>query len=388
MPLPQQRQLYSCSFKLFYILLNPKTRSTIRMDPPTTTELGLMAIILMVFLFPFISKRISGNLELFLLAMGVLAVTIAGRWSLDLLAASVTDPISKGIVPAVLIAGLIFFYGKSHLDRWVAWLLSRYPLKAVIFLAVVLLGLVCSITTAIIASLLLVELVATIPMDHGTRIKVVVAGCFSISMGMVLTPVAEPLALVAVTLLQSPPYYAGFFFLFNNLAFYIIPGCLAMGVLASMFIKKACDPGTAECALKGESIEDVLKRAGRIYLFVMALLLLGNGLDVMIDHYLVQVPPQILYWINMLSAILDNATLTASEITPKMSLEQIKAMLMGLLISGGMLIPGNIANIVAANKLDITSREWSRLAVPLGLTLMVIYFVWIFYIPFYIAFNL
>jgi len=358
------------------------------MDLPTTTELGLMAIILMVFLLPFIFKMIAGNLELFLLVMGILAVTIAGRWSLGLLLASVTDPVSKGIVPAVLIAGLIFFYGKSHLDSWVAWILDRYPLKVVIFVTVVLLGLICSITTAIIASLLLVELIAIIPMDHGTRIKVVVAGCFSISMGMVLTPVAEPLALLAETLLQGPPYYAGFFFLFNNLAFYIIPGCLAMGVLASMFVKTACDPEEAECAPKGETLEEVFKRAGRIYLFVIALLLLGNGLDVMIDHYLVQVPPQILYWINMLSAILDNATLTASEITPMMSLEQIKAMLMGLLISGGMLIPGNIANIVAANKLNITSREWSRLAVPLGFTLMAIYFVWIFYIPFYIAFKL
>jgi len=161
-----------------------------------------------------------------------------------------------------------------------------------------------------------------------------------------------------------------------------------MGLLAAFFVKKACDPGMAECAPKGESLEDVLKRAGRIYLFVMALLLLGNGLDVMIDHYLVQVPPQILYWVNMLSAILDNATLTASEITPQMSLAQIKAMLMGLLISGGMLIPGNIANIVAANKLNISSREWSRMAVPLGLALMAVYFIWIFYIPFYIAFKL
>jgi predicted cation transporter len=358
------------------------------MDAPTTSEMGLMAIILMVFLLPFIFKTIAGNLELFLLVMGILAVTIADRWSLGLLQAVVTDPVFKGIVPAVLFAGLIFFYGKSRLDSWVARILSRYPLRAVIFVTVVLLGLICSITTAVIASLLLVELIAIIPMDHRTRIRVAVAGCFSISMGMVLTPVGEPLALLAETLLQGPPYYAGFFFLFNNLAFYIIPGCLAMGVLASLFVKKACDPEEAECAPKGESLEDVFKRAGRIYLFVMALLLLGNGLDVMIDHYLVQVPPQILYWVNMLSAILDNATLTASEITPKMTLEQIKAMLMGLLISGGMLIPGNIANIVAANKLNITSREWSRLAVPLGLTLMVIYFVWIFYIPFYIAFKL
>jgi predicted cation transporter len=358
------------------------------MDAPTTSELGLMAIILMVFLFPFISKTIAGNLELFLLAMGILAVTIAEKWSQGLLAAAVTDPVSKGVVPAVLFAGLIFFYGKSRLDRWVAWILSRFPLRAVIFVTVVLLGLICSITTAVIASLLLVELIAIIPMDHRTRIRVVVVGCFSISMGMALTPVGEPLALVAETMLQGPPYYAGFFFLFDNLAFYIIPGCLAMGVLASLFVKKACDPSSAECAPKGESLSDVFKRAGRIYFFVMALLLLGNGLDAMIDHYLVHVPPQILYWVNMLSAILDNATLTASEITPMMSLAQIKAMLMGLLISGGMLIPGNIANIVASNKLKITSREWSRLAVPLGLALMAIYFVWIFYIPFYVAFKL
>jgi len=42
------------------------------------------------------------------------------------------------------------------------------------------------------------------------------------------------------------------------------------------------------------------------------------------------------------SAILDNATLTAAEISPQMHLDQVRAVLMSLLISGGMLIPGNI----------------------------------------------
>jgi len=41
----------------------------------------------------------------------------------------------------------------------------------------------------------------------------------------------------------------------------------------------------------------------------------------------------------MISAILDNATLTAAEIDPSMSQRQINAALYGLLISGGMLIP-------------------------------------------------
>jgi predicted cation transporter len=56
--------------------------------------------------------------------------------------------------------------------------------------------------------------------------------------------------------------------------------------------------------------------------------------------------------------------------------------LMGLLIAGGMLVPGNIPNIISANKLGITSKEWARLGIPLGLVLMLVYFVWIFYIPF------
>jgi len=53
---------------------------------------------------------------------------------------------------------------------------------------------------------------------------------------------------------------------------------------------------------------------------------------------------------------------------------------MGLLISGGMLIPGNIPNIISAGKLDITSKEWARLGIPLGLVSMGIYFIILFVI--------
>ena len=38
---------------------------------------------------------------------------------------------------------------------------------------------------------------------------------------------------------------------------------------------------------------------------------------------------------------------------------QVKFALMSLLISGGMLIPGNIPNIISASKLDIKSGEWA-----------------------------
>ena len=54
---------------------------------------------------------------------------------------------------------------------------------------------------------------------------------------------------------------------------------------------------------------------------------------------------------------------------------------MALLISGGMLIPGNIPNIIAATKTGITSREWARLGIPLGLVLMAVFFCILFVPP-------
>ena len=90
----------------------------------------------------------------------------------------------------------------------------------------------------------------------------------------------------------------------------------------------------------------------------------------LIDACLIKLPSQILFWVNMISAILDNATLAAAEIGPTLSEAQIKSALLGLLISGGMLIPGNIPNIIAAHALKIKSTEWARPGVPLGLVIM------------------
>lgn len=107
---------------------------------------------------------------------------------------------------------------------------------------------------------------------------------------------------------------------------------------------------------------------------------LGEGFEPIIEKYIISLSPQLLYWVNMVSAVLDNATLTAAEISPMMDEAHIEAILMGLLISGGMLIPGNIPNIISASKLKITSTEWAKLGVPLGLAVMGIFYVILFVI--------
>jgi predicted cation transporter len=125
---------------------------------------------------------------------------------------------------------------------------------------------------------------------------------------------------------------------------------------------------------------EILIRAAKIYLFVMALTFLGHGFEPLIKEYILGLAPGLLYWINMLSAILDNATLAAAEVSPSMDDETVRAILLGLLIAGGMLIPGNIPNIIAAGKLNITSKEWAVFGVPVGLIIMAFFFVILFVI--------
>jgi len=45
--------------------------------------------------------------------------------------------------------------------------------------------------------------------------------------------------------------------------------------------------------------------------------------------------------VNSLSAFVDGATLASVEITPRMSANQLRYILMGILIAGGALVPGN-----------------------------------------------
>jgi predicted cation transporter len=176
-------------------------------------------------------------------------------------------------------------------------------------------------------------------------------------------------------------------FLYNLLGIYIIPGILALGILGVVFLKRQGTPSEGlECRLVRESIRDVVIRAGKVYLFIMALVFLGDGFKPLILEYIIKIPSEGLFWVNIMSAVLDNATLAAAEIGPQLSLIQIKSVLMGLLIAGGMLIPGNIPNIIAAGKMGITSKEWIRYGVPLGFALLIIYFVIIF-VPMYLGFT-
>src|SRR5262249_38433053 len=163
-----------------------------------------------------------------------------------------------------------------------------------------------------------------------------------------------------------------FYYLFNLLASSVIPAVVILGIIGIfLVVEEPEDMGESLVAEEEEEkLSEVFVRAAKVYIFVMALIFLGAGFKPLIDTYLLKLPSQVPFWVNMASAILDNATLAAAEIGPSLSTAQIKSALLGLLISGGMLIPGNIPNIIAAHALHIKSTEWAKLGVPLGLVLM------------------
>jgi predicted cation transporter len=334
---------------------------------------GLVTIVGLVLALPFLSKRVERQLEAFLFVMGCLAVTISGLWSRHLVGEALVEPIK--ITLAVLMAGLIFKFIRPKIGAWAHSFAGRFGYTALFFIIIVGLGLLSSVITAIIAALVLAEVISALRLPRTLEVRLVIIACFSIGLGAVLTPIGEPLSTIAVSKLRGEPYHADFFFLLKLLGKWIIPLVLLLGFLPVFLHGKHEGQGPTLTEDKPEETKDTFIRAFKVYLFVLALVFLGTGFTPVVDKYLTHIPSIALYWVNIISAILDNATLTAAEITPLMPEQTIKAALAGLLIAGGMLIPGNIPNIICANKLSIKSREWAAFGVPLGMVIMIGFFI-------------
>lgn len=328
--------------------------------------MALWALVLLVLILPLAVKAVEENIELFLLAAGATAVSCANRWSPALAFESLREPVP--ITLTVLCVGLAFHYGRRKLDGWFRRILRVIPQRWALFLLVAGLGLISSAITAIIAALLLVEAITILRLSRKQEVNVTVLACFSIGLGAVLTPLGEPLSTIATAKLH------GDFWLLGRLMWpWVAPGLIALG-LAAAFTRHHHGGPTLEDTDRHETLWAVFLRAFRVFLFVGALVLLGAGLSPLADRYVPMLPAWALYWVNCLSAVLDNATLAAAEITPALSHGQLKAVLLGLLLSGGMLIPGNIPNIISAGHLKIRSREWAIAAFWPGICLLSVYF--------------
>jgi len=339
----------------------------------------IIAIFLLILLLPIFVKRIEHNLEVFLLVMGTASLLLSHYLgpelllNLRLIKSAFVDPVK--ITIATLFFGIVFRAVREPLKRKIAVIEMRLGLRFFAFLLIFFLGLLSSVITAIIAALVLCEIVSAINLDKKYETRLVIFACFSIGMGAALTPIGEPLSAIAVAKLRGGVPNGDFFMLLRMFGSYIVPGLLLIAVTGGFFQGSQVTRSESLTEDFEESLGQIAYRAFKVYIFVMALVVLGAGFKPMIDMYISKMPPPILYWINITSAILDNATLAAAELGPGMTVAQVKGIMMGLIISGGMLIPGNIPNIIVANKLRISSKAWAITGVPFGLALMVLYFI-------------
>lgn len=335
--------------------------------------IALFIILAIVLIAPFSVKIIEEELEIFLFIIGCVTVTITSQWSMPLIKEALIEPVK--ITIAVLVAGFLFRVFHKPIAHNVNRIADRIGVKLFAFLIIVSLGLLSSVITAIVAALILVDMIVHLTLDRKNEIRLVVLACFSIGLGAALTPIGEPLSTIAIAKLKGSPYHADFFFMLRQLGFFILPGIILLGILGAVIIpnKRQRIHGLKDG--REEDDKDIFIRTIKVYFFVMALIFLGKGFEPIVEAYISKISYQGLYWLNMVSAVLDNATLAAAEIDSSMKLLQLKSALLGLLIAGGMLIPGNIPNIISAGKLKIKSSEWAKFGVPLGLALMSVYFI-------------
>ena len=328
-------------------------------------ELGLGLVFLVVLFAPILLKPIEQNLEIFFLGAGAFASAVAGKWGRELFYAALTEPIALTI--AVLVFGIVARLARPLLDREVKRLVKVVKPKWIYFGMIVALGLLASVISAVIAALILVEAIALLKLDRRSEIAAVVLACFAIGLGAGLTPVGEPLSTIAIASLR-----ADFWYLARLLGPLVVAGVVVVAALSLFLPARYGHSLSAE--LRSEGWNEIVARAAKVYLFVAGLVALSWAFRPLTDEYVSRTPQWALFWINSISAIVDNATLTAAEISPALTPAQQRAVLMGLLISGGMLIPGNIPNIVAAGRLGISSREWARVGLAAGLPLMLLCF--------------
>lgn len=332
----------------------------------------LLLCVVWALVGPLVSPEIERRLEWFLLGVGAVAATAGGAWGEAVVLEAILRPMK--VCGAVLLGSLIFSFSHDNLRRGLRRAMARVGPRLAVGSAVVLLGLASSAVTSAIAALALVELLRAMRLDRRSEVHVTVLGCFAIGAGGTLTSFAGPVPAIAMAKLAEAPYPVGPGFLAELLAAWMIPIVLALGAVAGFLFARP-SPEEAPPPEDPLSLWSILLLTGKMYVFIAGLVLLGAGLVGLVDRYLLGLPPAALYWINAVSAVIDGATLASLELSPRMSQDQLRYILVGLSIAGGALVTGSAVNVVAAHKLGISQREWARVGVPTAAALMVFFFV-------------
>lgn len=323
--------------------------------------------ILAVLLGPILVRPIERNVEFFFLVAGIIISAAMGQFSFALVRAALSEPIV--LTSAILVFGIAFRLLQVYLDRLFSEAIRMCGKRWMCFGLTIIVGLLAGFITAVVAALVFAEAISLLRLDRTEEVAATVFGCFAIGLGGGMTPLGMPASTLALAAL-----HADFWYLARLLGPFVIAGIVLVAI-PTLFLPSGGGEPEPPLITERDSWAPVLIRAGKVYIFIVGLVGLSAGLRPVVDAYVRHLPGALLFWLNTLSAIVDNATLAAVEIGPALSLNQQRSALLSLLISGGMLIPGNIPNIVAASRLGINSRDWAGYGLGTGMLLLVLCFI-------------
>jgi predicted cation transporter len=322
--------------------------------------------ILAVLLGPILVKPIERNVEFFFLLVGVLTACVMGQFNRALVWSAVSEPLSFTV--AVLVFGAAFLLLRDYLDQLLRRLIQILHPHIVCFCLAIILGLLAAFITPVVAALVFVEAISLLRCDRRAEIAATVSACFAIGFGAGLTPLGMPGIAVVLRSL-----HADFWYLTHLLGPFVVCGII-LAAAPILFLQFASGKPLVATEAKDSWRMVLLIRPGKVYVFIAGLVALSDGLGPVVNAYIHRVPVGLLFWMNTISAVVNNSTLAAVEISPSLTMDQQRAAFLGLLIGGGMLVPGNIPNIVAASRLGITSREWAAHGLPTGMLLLILCF--------------
>ncbi len=323
-------------------------------------------VIVLVLLGPVFVEAIERNVELFFLLVGVLTACIMGQCNAALVRAALSEPLPFTL--AVLVFGAAFRLLRDYFDQLLRRVIRLVDPRIFCFCLAITLGLLAAFITPVVAALVFVEAISLLRYDRWSEIAATVFGCFAIGFGAGLTPLGMPGIAVVLRSL-----HADFWYLARLLGPFIVVG-IALAAVPTLFLRFSSNKPLDATAEKDSWKLVLLIRPGKVYVFIAGLVALSDGLRPLVDAYIHRLPNGLLFWMNTISAVVNNSTLAAVEIGPSLSRNQQRAAFLGLLVSGGALVTGNIPNIVAASRLGITSREWARIGLGTGALLLLLCF--------------
>src|SRR5207244_11813731 len=122
------------------------------------------------------------------------------------------------IVLAVFASVLVFKWTRRHLGQGLVQLRLVIPMRVLLAVLVIVLALLSSVFTVIIASLVLVELVSALRFAKEDESRLVVIACMALGLGAALTPTGQPPSTIATAKLHED-----FWFLMRLLGPWVIP---------------------------------------------------------------------------------------------------------------------------------------------------------------------